>query len=604
MSQSVQELIHNLEVGAGRKTFFVGVAVALLIAMAVLFDTFFYRNLTTNEGMEAAQLARNIAEGKGYVSGVMRPLAIRLLQNTEKPADLRIKDVSIPDLQTPPVYPVLLSGWLKLLPWKYRIIGDAATFRNYKPDLWITIFHQLFLLFSIFLVYRLGTRLFDTTAGGMSAALLAGTWLYWQMAFTGHGGLILVVFGLLLAHCLLSIEEHAAAETPSGRKVLLWAALAGACVAFGALTRYSFLWVIIPVFVYTCFIPAPNRLALPLVAVGTFLIIFTPWMVRNITLSGAPFGTASHAIYAGTETFPGDDIERALYPKFQSFDYHEVRRKFITNTREMLSTDLPKFGGNWIALISLVGLLLPFRRPALNRLRWFAVGAVLILFFAQAGGRTQLTKDNPDVTVENLLSWMAPICMVFGVGFVISLVDQITFTHPAQRPLLLGVIAGVCCTPFLSSVLPPYPYISAIVYPPYFPPVLQRIGRMSDDGLSTRWGKEMVMSDIPAAITWYSRCAAAPLSLNYKADSAEKVKDDFFELSDYRREVKALYMTQRSLKDIPVKGVVDNGKDIQSKWDNFLAHLIIHRKVPEGFPLQGWADWYWPEQLYLEVKVR
>ncbi len=604
MSQSVQELIHNLEVGAGRKTVFAAVSIALLLGMATLFDTFFYRNLTTNEGMETAQLARNIAEGKGYVSGVMRPLAIRLLQNTEKPADLRIKDTSIPDLQNPPVFPVILAGWLKLLPWNYRIIGDANSFSRYKPDLWIAILHQGLLLVSVYLIYKLGTRLFDSTAGGMSAALLAGTWLYWQMAFTGHGGLLLVTLALLMAHCLASVEEAAAAEVASPTKILLWAALAGAVVGLGALTRYSFLWLIIPVAIHLCFVCTPARIGPPLAALGVCFLLFTPWLARNITLSGSPFGTAGHSIYAGTETFQADTIERALFPKFDTFNYHEVRRKFIVNSREMLATDLPKWGGNWIALISLVGLLLPFRRPGLNRLRWFTVGCLVVLWIAQAGGRTQLTKDSPDITSENLLAWIAPIAFVFGVGFVINLVDQIQFSHPAQRPILLTVISLVCCTQFIWGLIPPYPYISAVVYPPYYPPILQRIGRMTDDGTATRWGKEMVMSDIPAAVTWYSRCAAAPLSLNYKADSAEKVKDDFYELSDYRREVKALYMTQRSLKDLPVKGVVDNGKDIQSKWENFLGQMIINKKVPEGFPLQGWADWYWPEQLYLEIKAR
>lgn len=112
------------------------------------------------------------------------------------------------------------------------------------------------------------------------------------------------------------------------------------------------------------------------------------------------------------------------------------------------------------------------------------------------------------------------------------------------------------------------------------------------------------MSDVPQAITWYSRCPSMILSLNYRVDPAEKVKDDFFELNDYRRTVKALYLTQRTLKTIPVKGVVDEGKDIRSKWENFIGVLMIQRKLPPEFPLQNWADGIWPEQLYAEAGTR
>ena len=606
MSHSVQEIIHNFEVGAGKKLFGGAVAIVLLIGLAIFFDTFFYRNLTTPEGMESAQLARNIAEGKGYVTGVMRPLAIRLLQKTEQPADFRIKESTIPDLQNPPLYPVILAGWLKLLPWTYRIQGDANTFHRYKPDLWVTILHQLLLLWSIYLIYSLAARLFDPVAGYLCAALLAGTWLYWQLAFTGHGGLLLVVISLLIGHCLVRAEEATEGEEISAKKLILWGILAGVCVGLGALTRYSYIWMMIPVFLFFCFPLSGPRIGSGAAAVVAFALVFSPWMVRNIQVSGSPFGTAGHVIYQGTETFPEDSVERALYPKFDAFDYHEVRRKVINNAREMLLVELPRWGGNWMAIISLVGLLLPFRRASLSRLRWFVVASVVVLFIAQAGGRTLLSKENPDITSENLLVWIAPLGFIFGVGFTMSLVDQMSFSHPGQKPLLLGAITILCCLPMFFSVVPPYPYVSAVVYPPYFPPILQRIGRMHESGTKSLWEKEVVMSDVPTAVTWYSRCASVPLSLNYKSEPADKVKDDFFEWSDYRREIKALYITQRTLKSISGKGIADSEKEkeMRSKWDHFIGSMLVHRKVPEGFPLQGWAEWYWPEQLYLEMKTR
>jgi hypothetical protein len=40
-----------------------------------------YRNLATQEAMDSAQLARNIAEGKGYTTLFIRPFSLYLVQS-------------------------------------------------------------------------------------------------------------------------------------------------------------------------------------------------------------------------------------------------------------------------------------------------------------------------------------------------------------------------------------------------------------------------------------------------------------------------------------------------------------------------------------------
>ena len=54
------------------------------MALAVLYDLRAYRNFSTPEAMDTAQLARNIADGKGYTTSFIRPLSLYLVQrNTE-----------------------------------------------------------------------------------------------------------------------------------------------------------------------------------------------------------------------------------------------------------------------------------------------------------------------------------------------------------------------------------------------------------------------------------------------------------------------------------------------------------------------------------------
>jgi hypothetical protein len=91
-----------------------------------------YRNLATPEAMDAAQLARNISEGKGYTTLFIRPLSLYLVQKhnaggmrrPRSPARnprFRANQTAHPDLANPPVYPVVLAGLMKVLPFQYAV---------------------------------------------------------------------------------------------------------------------------------------------------------------------------------------------------------------------------------------------------------------------------------------------------------------------------------------------------------------------------------------------------------------------------------------------------------------------------------------------------
>jgi hypothetical protein len=68
LADFTQNLIHKLEVGAGRRYLRVIALVLVVAALILRYDFHAYKNLYTPEGMDAAQLARNIAQGKGYTT--------------------------------------------------------------------------------------------------------------------------------------------------------------------------------------------------------------------------------------------------------------------------------------------------------------------------------------------------------------------------------------------------------------------------------------------------------------------------------------------------------------------------------------------------------
>src|SRR5438309_5339356 len=135
----LQDVIHRLEEGGGLRFFRIGLGVLVLLVVLGGYNWRAFRNMSTQEAMDSAQLGRNIAEGKGYTTLFIRPLSIYLVKkkNQRKGGTAALSDPAQlkemhPDIANPPVYPVLLAGMMKVLPFKYDLPARA------KPSFWTT----------------------------------------------------------------------------------------------------------------------------------------------------------------------------------------------------------------------------------------------------------------------------------------------------------------------------------------------------------------------------------------------------------------------------------------------------------------------------------
>ncbi len=221
MPMSFQEFIHRLDVGSGHRILRYALALIALVGLAVFYDATRFRNLATIEGMDAAQLARNIAEGNGYVTQFVRPLGLHLLQRHRADHD-PLLNTPHPDLANPPVYPWLLAGALKVMPFDYPELNVQSSFSIYLPDLWIAIFNQGLFLVAVVLTFRLAKRLFDEPVAWLSAIVLVGAAAFWQFSLSGLSTLLLVVIFVGLADVLTRLETSVAnpKRQPSG--CLVW----------------------------------------------------------------------------------------------------------------------------------------------------------------------------------------------------------------------------------------------------------------------------------------------------------------------------------------------------------------------------------------------
>jgi hypothetical protein len=558
---TLQDLIHYLEVGSGMKffnrTMRTIVCVLGVLFLLVAYDLRAYRNLSTQEAMDSVQLARNLAQGNGYTTLFVRPLSIFLLQNQyrathegaqpSRAADPALLKGNHPDLANPPVYPLLLAGLMKTLPFNYAISkkpsffwSKEGKFYRYQPDFLIALFNQALFLCVVVLSFFLARRLFDPSVAWLSSILLIGSELFWRFSVSGLPTILMLLIFMGLIWCLVLLDAETREPKESGIRALLLTVALGVLVGLGGLTRYSFAMLILPVLGYVILCTGKRRAMLAVTLVAAFLVVLTPWVVRNYSLSGMPFGTATFAIIENSAVSPDDRLERSLNPEilrparnsfpFLSAAAHVFWQKLVADGRNIVQSDLPKLGGTWVSGFFLVGLLVRFNQPVLGRLRLFLLASLVVLMATQSLGRTKLSDDSPDINSENIIILVAPLVLIYGVSLFFVVLDQVKLPLFQIRSAAIGLFSLVACLPLILAILPPK--TSPIVYPPYYPPSIQTsVGWVKED--------ELIMSDIPAAVAWYGQSQCVSLSIS--------ARTDFFAINDFLRPISALYLTPQTV---------------------------------------------------------
>lgn len=580
----IQEIIHKFEVGEGTWAIRAFVGLLLIVTLGVWYDMTEYRNFHAPEAMEAAALARNIARGEGFRTQCIRPLSIYLVgeQGLKEKKDTRLSRMPHPDIATPPVYPLLLAGLMKVLPFNYQI---GPRFWQYQPELIIAVFNQLLFLLTIWLTYRIGSRLFDREVGAVAALLLAGAEIMWRFSVSGLStNLVMLEFTALMG--LLVMLERAAREE---QKTTGWyvrvAVLTGILIGFGTLTRYSFGWLLLPVIGFSLLWIRPRGVLVAALILVAAAVVVTPWLARNYKLSGTLFGIPGYAIKMDTQAFPETRLERSLKPDLAGAGFRDYFRKFCGNTSQILQDDLPRLGGgNWAAAFFLAGVLLPFRNKWLGRLRLFLVGSLALMVVVQALGRTHLSTDSPAVNTENLLVILTPGVFIFGAAFFFVILEQMNLILIELRYLVVTLFVLLCSAPLIFTFLPPRTY--PIVYPPYLPPWIQETSSM----LKTN---ELMMSDMPWAVAWYGdrECVWTPLDTSRS----------FYAIYDEQKPVAGLYLTPLTT-DARFLTEILQGPD--REWSRFAVEVLFRTNVPPRFPLQHARKRYTPDQLFLSDRPR
>jgi Dolichyl-phosphate-mannose-protein mannosyltransferase len=587
--ERIQSFIGGLEQGAGAKILKASSILMGFLLLALWFNLAGYKGFSNEDAMESAHLAHQLADGKGFTTDSIRPMTLGLLQRADTNHAAEVLQHPVPDLSIAPGYPVVLAGLMKIFPFHFT--PDQDWF--FRPEFIIACFNEALLFVAVLFLFQIARRLFDPSVAWVSSIIFAGSETYWQFCVSGLSTIWLLVVFLALLRCLVQLEARERQQIlPSFGGSLALAIAAGALVGVGALSRYSIGWMIFPtlLFLRLFFTRQPGKLCL--CALIAFLVVFSPWLARNLILSHTPFGTASYALVEETPPLRGDRLERSLSPTaagLSRLEPHDVVNKLISNGGEILENDLPRIGGNWVCAFFLCGLLLPYRSPALRRFRFFIIWSLALLALVQALGRTHLTLDSPRINSENLLVLIAPLVIVFGTSVFFTLLEQIAHADAKARNFAVGTFATFMCLPMGLALLgPPKPYTIS----PYAPRLIQRTAAMMKPG-------ELMMSDIPWAVAWYAGQPCLWPTLDVAAT---------FEEINTLKPVRAVYLTQHTSDKPFLSQMIAN----QQSWGYFMLDSMptnwAEAEVPTGFgvkyQLTNEPLDYLPDQMFISNSNR
>jgi len=543
----VQSAVHSLD--QGRFAFFikVGMISMLIIALTLLYLFVHFRGLDNSSAMDQAQIARNIAAGKGFSTGYIRPLALGVIQG--RPGSEETVDVDrFPDFYQSPLNPWVNSWPLRLIKSEWKMKASEII---YAGDRTIAIVSTVFFLLSVGVWFFVVRRLFDEKLAIYTCAAVLLTDLMWAFSLSGLPQmLMLFLFSLACLATVLAMEAQSS-ERPS--LTIGWLVAAGAILGLMTLAHGLAFWLFLGWLFFSAIYFQPRGIA-ALAALAAFALLVTPWMVRNYQVCGNPFGLAVYGAFYGVSP----EISYLREPSIKlSGSGTSLQGKARATILNQVGNIAPFLGLNVVAGAFFFALLHPFRSRKTSMFKWCIaamwVSVVLGMAFYQASGA---------VSENQLYVLFIPLFVAYGMAFLLVLWNRLELGAPILRIAFISFLLFLCAIPMLLRIFGGAGH--RLQWPPYVPPVIGALGDWFTED-------EIIASDMPWAVAWYAgrNSLLLPTSVN-----------EFNRLHDYRvtsQPICGLYLTPVS-GNSPLFSGIYNGA--YKEW----ARLITRPPETKGFP--------------------
>ncbi len=550
-ADAIQRSIHALESGFAAIWVRRALIALAIIGMALFYFIHEFRGLATSQAMDQAQIGREFLHGHGWQTKFARPLAVGQLQRHGKDPASRVW-IDTYNAPLPPVVDALallpVKGHLKMTPRDIIYTGDKA----------IAFLSILLFLASVAVLFFTARRLFDETLALLSCGLVLVCDTIWQYTLSGLPQMLLLLLFNLTIYALVRAID---AQT-NGRPVGGWLAATGAGFGLLALSHALTIWIFFPALIFCAFYFRPRIWAAVLV-LAPFVLLYTPWLIRNYFVCGNPGGVAIYSF------FDQIGMSEAAHMRHVAIDFQGMspgfwRNKITTNILDQTGKIFHYFGFSAVALFFFASLLHPFRRAETAATRWF----VLAMWFGAAVGMAVYgITEEQGVAANQLHLLFLPIMTCFGLAFLLVQWNRLGIQYRIARIGFLILLFLICGLPMIFTFV----FSSSkgsIRWPPYVPPYIAVLNEWMQPN-------EITASDMPWAVAWYADRRALWLPESVHA---------FTEFNDYNLlggPLNAIYLT-------PVSGSQNTLRDILKGEYKDWGTVILRSVDLQKFPLK-WA---------------
>ena len=437
---------------ATRKLLLVVVAFAPLALIIALRAAVGFGQLQYPGAMDAAQMARNIAEGKGFVTSQLTPLS---LYAADSPAP-------IPDVTNPPLYPLTLA----------MLFGTFGA----KDSVVVATSLGFFALTTL-MVFLLAQRAFSLGVAAVAGALFSTQFEVAKLAVSGSSAMMAAFLTIWFWYVLTAPGELGPRHY----------AKAGALFGLGCLAHYGLALLLPAVLVYVWFACAKRKGLGIALFVAASLLVSSPWMIRNSLVAGSPFFTASqYDIMINTDLYPAYGAHRIFGELPSPFGFALTHVPLLASKALggllQLYYQWPQQVGLYVLPFFVLALFARLKdRPAVAARR-LLIASIIIWTLAVALG------DQAGIHLIGLI----PIVIVFAAGCMLSVTSRLIGSPGRATALLVAIVVFAALPTWLAlarNVTPAPPGIPALF--------------ADMDGVLPK--DAIVVADCPWAVAWYGR---------------------------------------------------------------------------------------------------
>jgi len=547
----IQRTIHGLEEGGAAIWIKRGLALLVILGIAVFYMVHEFNGLATSQAMDQAQIGRNIASGLGWRTDFLRPRAVGQLQANGKNVAQRIWS----DTYNAPLPPLVDAFVLRPIKRYWVMSPRDVIFAGDKAIAFASI---CFFIASLVVLYFIARRLFDQRLALLATAMVLICDTIWQYSLSGLPQMLM----LFLFNATLYVLVRAVEAQYRGGAVGIWLGLTGFGFGLLALSHALTIWMFAGALVFSIFFFRP-RVYAAVIILGVFLLIYTPWLARNYVVCGNPMGLAMYSVLDGINHTEAGHMRRVDLD-LSGVGPGNFRNKITGNLIAQGDRLLEYLGWSAVAAAFFFGLLHVFKRPETGVIRWMVLtmwlGAVL-------GMALYGIHEEQGVAANQLHLLFIPIMTCYGLAYLLVQWNRLEIDYRIARLGFLTLLFVLCGLPMMITIGIPTSK-GGIRWPPYVPPYISVLHN---------WMKpeEITASDMPWAVSWYASRRALWLPDTMK---------NFTEFHDYGifgAPLNGLYLT-------PISGSQNTLSDILKGEYRDWAPVILRSVDLQKFSLK-WA---------------